>query len=121
MQLCLLVRIIFAGASPGFGNYAAIFVLAFLQGWLCLERVFIVTGAAIPIALIAQSDRNELDRRTMLFLVIASGAGFFIAHVLHFLQVAGFYGSIGIAWRDLSGRAAYRMIGNGQESDSSRD
>jgi hypothetical protein len=116
VQLCLLVRIIFAGGSRSFGNYAAIFVLAFLQGSLCLERVFVVTGAAIPIALVAQSDRHELDRRTMLFLVIASGAGFFIAHVLHFLQVAGFYGSIGIAWRDLSGRAAYRMIGNGQES-----
>src|SRR6202035_3691070 len=49
VQLCLLVRIIFAGGSCGFGNYAAIFVLAFFQGSLCLERVFIVTGAAIPI------------------------------------------------------------------------
>ncbi len=116
VQLCFLVRIFFARSAPRFGSYAALFGFGFVQGWLSFEYAFIVMGAAIPIALIARANGYDGSVRPTLFLVVSSGAGFTIAHILHFLQVASFYGSVAMALQDYLGRAAYRLVGEGESS-----
>jgi hypothetical protein len=111
IELALLVRILFSGRKPSTAHYLAFFGLGFLQGWLSFEYAFIVTGAAIPLALIAHANDCRVSVRTTLLIVAVSGAGFTVAHILHLLQVAAFYGSMSAALRDFSDRALYRFAG----------
>lgn len=113
-ELALLVRILFLDERPSRGAYMALFGLGFLQGWLSFEYVFVVSAAVVPLALVARAHGARVELRTVLLLLAVSGGGFVAAHLLHFLQVATFYGSISAALQDFSGRAAYRFAGEAQ-------
>jgi hypothetical protein len=113
-ELAMLVRILFLDERPSRGAYMALFGLGFLQGWLSFEYVFVVGAAVVPLALVARAHGARVELRTVLLLLAVSGGGFVAAHLLHFLQVATFYGSISAALQDFSGRAAYRFAGEAQ-------
>ncbi len=113
-ELAMLVRILFLDERPSRGAYMALFGLGFLQGWLSFEYVFVVSAAVVPLALVARAHGARVELRTVLLLLAVSGGGFVAAHLLHFLQVATFYGSISAALQDFSGRAAYRFAGEAQ-------
>jgi hypothetical protein len=113
-ELALLVRILFLDERPSRGAYMALFGLGFLQGWLSFEYVFVVSAAVVPLALVARAHGARVELRTVLLLLAVSGGGFVAAHLLHFLQVATFYGSISTALQDFSGRAMYRFAGEAQ-------
>lgn len=113
-ELALLVRILFLDEPPSRGAYVAVFGLGFVQGWLSFEYVFVAGAAAVPLALVARAHGARAEPRTVLLLLVVSGGGFVAAHLLHFLQVATFYGSISAALQDLSSRAAYRFAGEAQ-------
>jgi hypothetical protein len=113
-ELALLVRILFLHERPSRGEYVALFGLGFLQGWLSFEYVFVVGAAAVPLALVARAHGARVERRTVLLLAAVSGGGFVAAHLLHFLQVATFYGSIPAALQDFLSRAVYRFAGEAQ-------
>jgi hypothetical protein len=114
-ELALLVRIFFSSARPSMVHYAAIFGLGFLQGWLSFEYAFVVTGAAVPLALVARAHQSPVAVRKTLLVVILSGAGFTVAHMLHFLQVVQFYGTMSLALHEFSARALYRWAGEVQK------
>jgi hypothetical protein len=115
-QLALLVRIFFSPERTSVASYAVLFALGFLQGWLSFEYAFVVAGAAVPLALVAHANKSPVEVRKTLLIALLTGAGFTIAHMLHFLQVAAFYGSVSMALQDLSGRALYRFAGDIQTS-----
>jgi len=113
-ELALLVRILFLDERPSRSGCMALFGLCFLQGWLSFEYVFVAAAAVVPLALVAREHGARVELRTVLLLLAVSGGGFVAAHLLHFLQVATFYGSISAALQDLSSRAAYRFAGEAQ-------
>jgi hypothetical protein len=116
VQLALLVRILFSREPVSLASYAALFGLGFLQGWLSFEYAFVVTGAVIPLALLAGTGRSEPIFGKIWPIVLLCGGGFTLAHVLHFAQVAAFYHSFAGALEDYSGRAMYRFSGGQQKS-----
>jgi hypothetical protein len=96
--------------------------LGFVQGWLSFDYVFLVTFT--PLAIVVALARLEHDeggwpahnaglslgvRRCLL-----AGAGFTIAHLLHFAQVCVFFGSVHATIADLAEAAAHR---SGAEAD----
>jgi len=111
-ELVLITRIFFSNDSPSKASLVGVFVLAFVQGLLSFEYAFVVVGAAIPLALLARANNHRVGASLTVLVVVLSGAGFTTAHILHFFQVADFYGSISMALQDYSGRALYRIVGN---------
>ncbi len=82
--------------------------LAFLQGWLSFDYFFLVTLAPLPIAVLFSGASARDSRRRVVALVVAAGAGFALAHALHFLQVVAYYGDFAAAANDLFGVAFER-------------
>jgi len=113
-ELGLLTHIVFGRRAASSWQIAQVALIAFVQGWLSFEYVFIVTGAAIPLALVAQQYGRPASVRLVLPLVVAAGAGFIAAGALHFLQVAIFHESAAAAIADMGGRAVFRIIGDGR-------
>jgi hypothetical protein len=95
------------------GRNASIFpflALGFLQGWLSFDYVFLVVFAPLGVALALPAiERAEpLRLRLAVLRCTLAGAGFVLAHCLHLLQVAAYYGSVHQAIADLHHSAQYR-------------
>jgi hypothetical protein len=112
LQLGLLTRAVFNTGITA-SQLAGLAGLGFLQGWLSFEYVFVVAGAAVPIAIAAREDGYGVRPRTLLALVAAPGLGFVAALTLHFAQVIAFHGSASAAVADFAGRASLRAFGEG--------
>jgi hypothetical protein len=94
VQVAMLL-VIFASPRPlRVGSLLLSFALGFVQGWLSFDYCFVVTFAAIPIALLIAPRFDRSVMWTLAFLVVASGLGFGVALGLHFLQSAVYFGSI---------------------------
>ena len=109
----LLVEI---GVAIGHGRSRVPFVLlAFVQGWLSFDYVFLVVLAplAVELALWRTCPGHRPRLRLAAGRCAFAAAGFAIAHALHFGEVWAFYGSLGDAVADLRNSAHYRA--NGQE------
>ena len=115
-ELVIITRILFSGLPTSAFSYGIVFALGLLQGFFSFDYVFVATGAAIPLAMLARENGRSVEVRLVARLVALSGAGFAIAHLLHFWQVAHFYGSVSAALNDFSSRATYRFVGAGPTS-----
>jgi hypothetical protein len=85
----------------------ALFLLGFVQGWLSFDYFFLVSFAAAPFILY----RASADRQRSLSVFapfVVPMAGFAIAHLLHFAQVACYLGGFSEAVLDFSSAAAHR-------------
>jgi len=115
-HLALLTRIVLSAETVSRRVFGAAFGLALLQGGLSFEYAFVVTGAAIPLYIVAGRTDQRVSIRNAIRLVALCGAGFAAAHVLHFLQVVSFYGSAPTAIQDYTERAVIRAVGFHAES-----
>jgi len=109
VELGLLIRLLgpHAARRPA-RHLAALCALGFLQGWLSFDYCFLVTFAPLPFALLwAEPPRREGIRRAALAIVLL-GAGFTLAHGLHFAQVVAFHGGVEAALADLGASARQR-------------
>lgn len=90
--------------APGF------LCLGFLQGWLSFDYFFLVTltPIALEIALSRMPNGHVPCLRRGIVRSVAAGAGFAIAHALHFAEVCVYLGGFGAAVHDLADAAAYR-------------
>ncbi len=94
VQVAMLL-VIFASPGPlRAGSLLLSFALGFLQGWLSFDYCFVVTFAAIPIALLIAPQFDRSVMRKLVPLVMVTGVGFGLAIGLHFLQSAVYFGSI---------------------------
>ena len=117
-ELVLITRIFFSNDPPSKASQLGVFALGFLQGWLSFEYAFVVAGAAVPLALIAGANDHRIGASLTMRVVVLSVAGFTTAHLLHFLQVVDFYGSVSMALQDYSGRALYRIHGDNRSPEA---
>lgn len=109
----LLVEI---GIAIGHGRLRVPFaLLAFAQGWLSFDYVFLVVLAplAVELALWRTCPGHRPRLRLAAGRCAFAAAGFAFAHALHFGEVWAYYGSLGDAVADLRNSARYRA--NGQE------
>jgi hypothetical protein len=115
-ELALLTTVAFEQERASAAQLAALAAIGFVQGWLSFEYVFVVTGAAVPVMLVARQRGRTVRASLVLSLVVAAGAGFAAANVLHLLQVARFHGTLAAAIRDFTNAGAQRIAGNGRAS-----
>jgi hypothetical protein len=108
IQLAVLLLAFASGRPLAARGLALIGGLGFVQGWLSFDYFFLVTLAPLPIAVLFTDLRQREQRRRLLAPVLAGGAGFALAHALHFLQVAAYHGGVAAAARDLFGVAIER-------------
>jgi hypothetical protein len=104
----LLVEI---GVSVGRNKLVLPFLLlGFLQGWLSFDYVFLVTlvPGATELAMGRLGVGHAARLRLAAWRCVAAGAGFMLAHLLHFLEVWAFFGSFHPALADLTGAASCR-------------
>ena len=85
-------------------------LIGFVQGWMTFDYVFLVVlaPAAIALALPRMNLGETLDLRLAARRCLASAAGFTLAHLMHFAEVAAYFGSLPAALHDLAGAAALR-------------
>jgi len=81
-------------------KWAALALLGFLQGWLSFDYFFLVTFSAVPFWLWQRIEDPHTQTRSLGACVAAPLIGFTLAHGLHFLQVALYYGSLHQATAD---------------------
>jgi hypothetical protein len=112
LQIALAVRTFWSSEGLTARRGALFFVLGFVQGWLSFDLAFIVTLLALPLWLLRRVEARWLSPRRLIAAVFLPGAGFVLAHVLHFLQVVAFYGSLEGALADFRTRAEYRFTGS---------
>lgn len=95
--------------------YPALFLMGFIQGWMTFDYAFIASFFSLPLFFFLKEKRGL---KIMDFLLVAffSGLGFTAAHLLHFYQVAGYYGSFDKAFEDLFHSAKYRFDNLGKTS-----
>jgi hypothetical protein len=108
LQLGALLALYSAGRPAAARDAVLAAALGFVQGWLSFDYFFLVALAPLPIAVLWSDLRTPTARRSLALLVLASGGGFALAHALHFLQVAAYYGDVTAAVRDLFGAAVER-------------
>ncbi len=111
MELALVTRCFFSDERFSARMLAGVSVIAFLQGCFSFEYLFVAAGAAIPLMLLAKAHGRRPEKRVVALIVIASTASYAVAHLLHFWQVAHFYGSFSAALQDFTARARYRFGG----------
>jgi hypothetical protein len=85
-------------------------LLGFVQGWMSFDYAFLVvlTPMAVELSLTCICPEYRARPRLGLGRCVLAGAGFALAHLLHFGEVWAYYGSLGHALADLSNSALYR-------------
>jgi hypothetical protein len=110
-ELAIITGLFFSDVGISARTLTAVGVIAFLQGCLTFDYVFVAPGAAIPLMLLAKAHGRRVDKRAVALIVMAATLSYVAAHLLHFWQVIHFYGSFSAAWQDFSSRARYRFAG----------
>lgn len=109
IQLGVLMMMFKSDRPAGRWWYCALFALGFFQGWLKFDYCFVVTFAPVPLAILRSAEPNWIKRG--LACVFVLGLSFTLAHLLHFFQVAVYFGSVSEAVRDLTESARIRARG----------
>lgn len=89
---------------------AWMFLVAFCQGMLGFDYVFLVVLA--PLVMAQALSSSPASSKSLLQASAISAVGFGIAHCVHFLQVVGYRGSLQGAIEDFLAIASYRSAGN---------
>jgi hypothetical protein len=111
LQVALALRTFWSPEGATAGRVTLFFLLGFVQGWLSFDLAFVVSLLAVPLWLLRRADAPSPSLRPLVAVVLACGVGFTLAHALHFLQVAAFYGGIAGAVADYTSRAQFRFTG----------
>ena len=118
LQLAAQLALFASGRPLGALDLALACALGFVQGWLSFDYFFLVTFAALPLAVLFTNLRERERRWHLAGPMLAAGAGFALAHALHFVQVAAYLGGVAAAVDDLLGVAIERanpaLSGEGQ-------
>lgn len=94
LQISLLLRILWEPAKPRGWYWPVLFLFGFLQGWLSFDQAFVVCLVPLPLWLLRRAEGVQPKLQWLVASVGLLGVGFALAHLLHFLQVAGELGGI---------------------------
>jgi hypothetical protein len=108
LELSLLLRALWTAVGPRAGHGPVCFLLGFLQGWLSFDQCFVVSLLPVPLWLLRRAEGNSPGARWLAGTVGALGAGFALAHLLHFWQVAAELGGLPAAWDEFRRTAGER-------------
>ena len=88
-------------------------LLGFLQGWLSFDQFFLVVLAplAVELSLPVITPGYEIRWRLAVERCFLAGVGFGFAHLLHFVEVWAYYGSLSRAISDMHDSALWRVAG----------
>ncbi|MBI4847183.1 MAG: hypothetical protein HY808_01210 [Nitrospirae bacterium] len=101
IQLAILISLFKTKGGSGKLKLSILFFLGFFQGWLSFDYFFLVCLCSLPLGLLYFRP-GERDYWKIFFLALAAPtAGFCFAHLLHFLEVSLYYGSIPAAFSDM--------------------
>ncbi len=113
LQLSLLIRIYWTwGLIPRWSG-ALFFLLGFIQGWLSFDQFFVVGLIAWPLWLLRRTEGFAPSKTHLALPILLTFVGFGLAHVFHFLQVAGELGGVGAALAEFRATAAARTADAG--------
>jgi len=90
----------------------ALLAVAFIQGWLGFDYVFLVVLAPVVITPALGAPMS----RTTMFMCCVAALGFGIAHLLHFVQVALYLGGPMAAIRDFVSIGRFRALGSAYDN-----
>jgi hypothetical protein len=116
IQTSLLLRGLWGMGRPGAWLAALLFLIGFVQGWLSWDHFFLVSLLAVPWWLLRRAEGENPPLRWLLWMMAAPAAGYALAHILHFWEVAaelhgwqaalGELGRTGVERAGLSGAGA---------------
>jgi len=109
--IAVTVRALWRPGGVRTSDAAWLALFGFLQGWLSFDFAFVVTFLPLPFWMFRRREEPGLTIRSLGLLVVASGASFTLAHVMHFAEVAAFYGGAQGAIADFTSRARFRVAG----------
>jgi hypothetical protein len=111
VQVGLSLRILRLPGRLRWARAVALALLGFAQGWLSFDYVFLVSLAALPLWLLQPKPSGRSARWQLAALTCLPAAGFALACLLHFAQVAHFLGGTPAALRDFRVVASWRLAG----------
>jgi hypothetical protein len=94
LQLSLLIHLLWKTGQRSLWPLPVLFLFGFFQGWLSFDQFFVVTLLPWPLWLLRRAGGARLPVRWLLLAVGFLTAGFAVAHLLHFLQVAAELGGL---------------------------
>src|ERR1035437_8512442 len=109
LQMSLLMWMYWTREAAPRWCWPALFLLGFGQGWLSFDQFFVIGLVAWPLWLLRRSEGFALSRTHLALPVMLAFAGFGLAHVLHFLQVAGELGGLSAALTEFRNTAVERV------------
>jgi hypothetical protein len=84
-------------------------LLGFIQGWMTFDYAFLATLFAIPLFILFKKE-YRVSWSSFISVGLLSGIPYTLSHVLHFLQVVSYKGSMDEAIKDFTGAAAHRAM-----------
>src|SRR5262249_3738420 len=94
MQFAVLLQVYWVRGGLSRVQMGLLALLGFGQGWLSFDFVFVVVLLALPLWLMRRCEGATLDRRALVWAIVAPLAGFCLAHLMHLVQVVIYFGGV---------------------------
>ena len=88
VQTGLLLRTLWEPERPPRLLPVSLFLIGFVQGWLSWDQFFLVSLLAVPWWLLRRAEGENPSFSSLVWMTAAPAAGYALAHILHFWQVA---------------------------------
>jgi hypothetical protein len=111
LEFAILLRAYWIGGSLTRTQIGLLALLGFGQGWFSFDFMFLVVLLPLPLWLLRRVEGTAVNGTSLLVAMIAPLAGFCLAHLLHFIQVAVFLGGLRQAIADYTQVAGFRAHG----------
>jgi len=108
LQMSCLIQMLWQPGRARLWSWPLFFAFGFLQGWLSFDQFFVVCLISLPFWLMRRAEGSQPSVRWLFWACALPSAGFALAHILHFLQVAAEFGGIHPAFEEFRRTAAER-------------
>jgi hypothetical protein len=95
-----LIQILWQTKGARLWHWPIFFAFGFFQGWLSFDQFFVVCLIPLPFWLMRRAEGSRPSFRWLFWMCALPFAGFALAHILHFLQVAADLGGLRPAFEE---------------------
>jgi hypothetical protein len=107
-QMSCLIPMLWQTRGARLWHWPVFFALGFFQGWLSFDHFFVVCLIPLPFWLMRRAEGSQPSFHWLFWACALPFAGFALAHILHFLQVAAELGGWHPAFEEFRRAAAER-------------